>query len=64
MFIEQNGVCAICDTALEYLKANVDHNHNTGKVRGLLCSRCNTFLAALDNKEFFNKAVLYLSVYE
>lgn len=64
MFIKQNGVCAICGVSLEYLKANVDHDHKTDKVRGLLCSKCNTFLAALDDKAFLNKAIQYLSVYE
>lgn len=44
MFEAQGGVCAICGEPervdrLKYL--SIDHNHITGKVRGLLCSRCN-----------------------
>lgn len=42
---EQNGVCALCHEFV--LRANtnflcVDHNHTTGKVRGLLCYLCNS----------------------
>lgn len=46
MVAEQNGGCAIChdppDGKHQYF--HVDHNHETGVVRGLLCSRCNTAL--------------------
>lgn len=41
----QDGKCAICRRPFgDQRKANVDHNHKTGKVRGLLCYRCNKFL--------------------
>lgn len=40
MFSKQNGLCAICNEVSIKLLA-VDHNHITGKVRGLLCSQCN-----------------------
>lgn len=53
MFVAQNGVCAICaqperDTHSGKVKAlAVDHHHETGAMRGLLCSGCNTGLGKL-----------------
>lgn len=42
---KQDGKCAICGQAKPL---NVDHNHETEIVRGLLCTRCNTTLGVLD----------------
>jgi len=47
MYIEQNGVCAICGKPETRYKGDkqvlsIDHDHVTGKVRGLLCNSCNT----------------------
>jgi hypothetical protein len=39
----------------------VDHNHKTGKVRGLLCDSCNQWLGAIENKQFLEKALVYLA---
>jgi hypothetical protein len=47
LFDSQNGLCAICGKSSTKRLA-VDHNHTTGKVRGLLCHRCNTSLGLLD----------------
>lgn len=44
MFDEQDGRCAICGTDEPgggYNTLHVDHNHETGFVRGLLCNNCN-----------------------
>lgn len=49
MLAEQNNVCFICKQS-ETIKGQslaVDHCHTTGKVRHLLCSRCNTSLGSL-----------------
>lgn len=40
LYEEQKGKCAICSTPMGK-KANVDHCHSTGVVRGLLCRGCN-----------------------
>lgn len=44
MLEEQNGKCKICSTPQEEAalkRLHVDHDHSTGEIRGLLCSRCN-----------------------
>ncbi len=46
-------------------KPFVDHNHRTGKIRGLLCNMCNTALGQVkDNKQVLNQLSAYLSFYE
>lgn len=65
MLKAQNGRCAICQTSTpggRFNRFNVDHNHATGKVRGLLCGNCNRGLGYLkDNESILLKAALYLS---
>ena len=58
----QNSQCAICGNIPLSRGLMVDHNHTTGVVRGLLCSRCN-FMIGLgdDNKETFKRAMEYLT---
>jgi len=62
LFIRANGKCEICSEQFENHKngANIDHNHMTGRIRGILCQRCNALLAGLEDKEFCMKATLYL----
>lgn len=48
MLAKQNGVCAICKFPPKRRRLAVDHNHKTGKVRGLLCWRCNYALGVLE----------------
>jgi hypothetical protein len=60
MLKEQNGVCAICKVRKKE-KLHIDHDHKTGRVRGLLCGACNRALGLLkDNTDFLNKAIEYL----
>lgn len=68
---EQNEVCAICFQQETKILGNtkhsysVDHNHETGQVRGLLCSSCNRGLGLLkDNKETLQSAISYLNKHE
>lgn len=59
---DQGNVCAICgERCCTGKRLAVDHNHNTGAVRALLCSRCNQGLGLFqDNPELLNKAAEYL----
>ena len=64
MFNAQGGCCALCGTHQKEFKNSLhtDHCHETGKVRGLLCVKCNTALGRLgDNKESIKKVLEYLS---
>jgi len=69
---KQNGVCAICFkeekaktarlTNNETLSMAVDHCHTTGKVRGLLCMKCNRAIGLLeDSIDNLNSAIKYLT---
>lgn len=63
MFSIQSGCCDICKTHQSQLKRplDVDHNHDTGEVRGLLCSNCNTGIGLLkDSSEILTLAIKYL----
>jgi hypothetical protein len=54
--------CAICgNMLLELSNANVDHDHSTGKVRGILCNNCNLGLGRFkDNLDLLLNAIKYL----
>jgi hypothetical protein len=58
----QSGVCAICSESCPVFgKLSVDHDHETGKVRDLLCNSCNTALGHFrDRPELLLRAAAYL----
>lgn len=63
MFEEQEGSCAICGKhQIELDRAlSVDHCHSSGKVRGLLCNKCNTGIGFFDNNiEVLENSIKYL----
>lgn len=69
LLADQNNLCAICKTphlhapTKKWGRASlaVDHDHTTGKIRGLLCFQCNTGLGRLgDTLERAEAAVSYL----
>jgi hypothetical protein len=62
MFTTQGGVCAICGEPELTRRLAVDHDHKTGEVRGLLCSKCNWKISVLDNADFVSKATEYLKI--
>lgn len=50
MLKEQGGCCMICRRAeLKDKKLDIDHCHRTGKIRGLLCARCNKTIGLLED---------------
>jgi len=59
MVNSQNGQCKICSVHLE--QPCVDHDHETGRVRGLLCSFCNRAIGLLhDDPQLCISAASYL----
>jgi hypothetical protein len=60
----QNGTCALCprtETSTKYGVLVVDHDHTSGRVRGLLCDPCNHALGILgDNEAGLLKAISYV----
>jgi len=70
MFKQQRGLCAICGLPEVAKQKNgvvdlsVDHNHNTDRVRGLLCTKCNSAIGSLKTDNFgtqlLHHAIRYL----
>lgn len=74
LYESQGGLCAICGTegtsdviphhvraATGASRLNIDHCHETGKVRGLLCNLCNTGIGHLkDSPDLLRAALRYL----
>jgi predicted Zn-ribbon and HTH transcriptional regulator len=62
----QHGCCAICSkalrgTGLEKLAPQLDHCHETGGIRGILCRSCNTAIGALgDDEALLLRAIDYI----
>ena len=66
MLAEQEHSCAICGTTEAggpHGQMMVDHCHDTGKVRGLLCKSCNIAIGEMkDNPDIAHKAWMYLCI--
>lgn len=59
MLEDQQGLCGVCSVIMT--KPFVDHDHSTGKVRGLLCQKCNILLGmASDDPHRLQAAIVYL----
>lgn len=65
LYNRQEGHCAICDKWFPQFGKKglgVDHDHTTGKIRGLLCNRCNMGIGCLaDNIEILLRAIAYIT---
>lgn len=72
MVVNQGNKCAICGSPPvgrtkrgPAERLDVDHDHDTGEVRGLICHPCNVMLGqARDNVEVLEAAILYLKRYK
>lgn len=73
MMQEQDNKCAICKceetrksrTSGKICALAIDHNHETGKIRALLCHSCNTGIGKFkENKELLKAAIEYLGLHE
>lgn len=69
LIAKQKNLCAICnniETLIDYKtkqprRLAVDHDHRTGKIRGLLCHHCNTAIGKFkDNENYLLAAANYL----
>ena len=61
---KQNECCAICKDHIELDNSAIDHNHNTGDFRGVLCKQCNRALGMFkDNITTLDNAVKYLKTF-
>ncbi len=57
----QEGCCAICKEDIKLIDSAIDHNHDTGEFRGVLCKQCNRALGMFkDNYEILISASEYL----
>ena len=60
MLAAQAGGCAICGNPPKTKRLHVDHNHRTGRVRGLLCFRCNRGLPTYATSDWLERARVYV----
>ena len=73
LYNKQNGKCAICFQCIEIIlnkrgnnsnSCHLDHDHKTGKIRGMLCHSCNNALGHFkDNTKIMLQAVKYITNY-
>jgi len=60
----QKGCCAICKIKIPLMDSAIDHNHNTGEFRGVLCKKCNRALGMFsDSPTVLRNAIEYLEAF-
>lgn len=68
MLIRQNKLCANCAEVLENKSMGksicIDHNHTTGRVRGILCHKCNSMSGAIERPGFLKEVMQYFAKYD
>ena len=63
---QQNNCCIICKRDFSEFKnrPSVDHNHQNGQVRSLVCSRCNMLIEVVENKNLISVIQEYLDFWK
>jgi hypothetical protein len=66
LMASQNNCCGLCGRHQSEFKValSVDHNHETGKARGLLCNKCNRFEVGRHTLESARRMLAYFELYE
>lgn len=69
MLVAQRGLCACCgqkakDVSKGHEGLFVDHDHETGKVRALVCPGCNTAIAVADKPELLAAVTRYVAFHK
>jgi Recombination endonuclease VII len=66
LYSAQEGKCSICKKPITLFDKgyNMDHDHSTEKLRGLLCCRCNIGMHYVDDEEWLAKAMTYRSSFK
>ena len=66
LHVAQNKKCKLCDNEVTMFDGHrggfIDHHHETGKVRGILCNRCNTVVGGLETHSNIEKLLEYLNI--
>lgn len=61
MLVLQGGVCVICQNPPKKTRLHVEHDHKTGRVRGLACHRCNRLRIGINTAETARRLLAYLA---
>jgi hypothetical protein len=61
LFVRQSGTCALCQRPPQRRRLAVDHDHETGEIRGLLCVTCNSMLGHLEGRMNLDRVGKYLT---
>ncbi len=66
LYEDQAKKCKLCDIEVTMFDGHrggfIDHNHETGEVRGILCNRCNTVVGGLESHSNIKKLLEYINI--